>query len=99
VWQFVNGANLALCLVIAVGWWRSWQRTDDAVFRLFAGAFVVLALNYVVVTAFTNGVDSRPGAYLVRLLAYVLIIAAIVSANRPARAPEVEDVEDFEAPV
>ena len=61
---------------------RFWRSTRDRFFLLFALAFWIEGLQRYVVFYHFRGDDASPLAYLPRLLAYGLIIAAIVSKNR-----------------
>jgi hypothetical protein len=60
-----------------------WQDTRDRLFLLFAWAFWLLALSWLLL-AFVNPTDeTRPYVYAIRLLAFLLIIVATVDKNRP----------------
>ena len=59
-----------------------WRITGDRLFRLFAYAFWVLALHWTALGILEPTVESRHYLYLLRLLAFVLILVAIVDKNR-----------------
>jgi hypothetical protein len=60
---------------------RFWSRTRDRFFLLFAIAFFVFALNQV---HFLMGSSEDHLAYFgVRLLGFLLLLAAIIDKNRP----------------
>lgn len=82
--EFLYGAIVALCVVSALCFWRFQIQTRDRFFALFAAAFVMLALNYTLLAAGDRASESRPYLYLIRLAAFLLIIAAIVDKNRGA---------------
>ena len=72
---------------------RFWRKTRDRLFALFALSFLVMALNRVMLAllgaAGAQGADRDPWAdrlYWVRLIAFTLILVAILDKNR-ARAP------------
>lgn len=82
--QFMVGAIAMACVVAATFFLRFWRKTRDRLFGLFALSFGVLALNWVAL-AFTRGDEVRVMLYAVRLVAFVIILVAIVDKNR-ARA-------------
>ena len=83
---FLSGAA---CMAFAAGglfFLRFWRRTQDRFFLAFAGAFWLLALQ--AATVLGNIPDeARSWTYLLRLAAFLLIIAAIVSKNRKGPLP------------
>jgi uncharacterized membrane protein HdeD (DUF308 family) len=69
-------------MVAALFFLRFWKETSDRLFALFAVAFAVLGVNRVLLTYFEEPHEARTLLYLVRLLAYLLMLAAIVDKNR-----------------
>jgi hypothetical protein len=61
---------------------RFWRDTRDPLFAFFGVAFWLLALSWGVLGLFDPTEEARPYVYLVRLVAFVLIIAAVVQKNR-----------------
>lgn len=60
---------------------RFWRQTADRLFIAFAVAFVLLALNQGL-AQWIGAADERVGyTYLLRVLGFVLILAAIVDKN------------------
>jgi hypothetical protein len=82
---FLNGASFAACLVIALFFFRFWRQTRDRLFGIFALAFAVFGANRAVLSALDEDADQRVIVYLIRLLAFLLILAAIIDKNRPHR--------------
>lgn len=84
---FVTGMMVASFAAAGLYFLRFWRETRDALFLSFAAAFWLLALNRVGLALV--GELSEPGAFvfLVRLLAYILIVVAIVSKNRRRGSP------------
>lgn len=83
---FMLGAIAMACVVAGLFFLRFWRKTHDRLFGLFATAFLLLGLNWVAL-AFTTGDETiRTLLYAVRLVAFVMILAAIIDKNR-ARAP------------
>ena len=79
--QFLAGAVTMGYLVAALFFLRFWRRAQDRLFLAFAGAFCMLALNQAVVALAEIPHEALSWIYLIRLLAYGLIIAAIVHKN------------------
>lgn len=81
---------------------RFWRRSRDRLFLLFALAFFILALNRIgLATAFQQGY-RRDTLYWVRLVAFLLILLAIVDKNRarrPSRSVPRTDPDKATAPV
>jgi uncharacterized membrane protein len=75
---FLSGVLTMGYLVAALFFLRFWRQTHDRLFGWFAAAFFILALHRVFVVAMP---DSELG-YVVRLLAFVVILAAIWDKNR-----------------
>ncbi len=75
---FVAGALFASYAVVALFFLRFWIRTRDRFFAGFAAAFALMAGNQVAAafTATAHGEDAR--AYLMRLLAFVIIIITVL---------------------
>jgi peptidoglycan/LPS O-acetylase OafA/YrhL len=68
-------------LVAALFFARFWKKTGDRLFVAFAIAFVLLALNQAL-AQWLGAADERVGyTYLLRVLGFVLILAAIVDKN------------------
>lgn len=85
--EFFLGATAAGCLVIALFFLRFWRTTGDRFFALFALAFATFAGNRFVLALLDEENEHRTLAYVVRLLAFVIILAAVIDKNRrPARA-------------
>ena len=83
--DFLWGITVAAFAGGAVFFLRFWRQTRDRLFAIFALAFLVLAGNYVALEVVQATVESRHYAYLLRLLAFLLIIAGIVDKNRRGR--------------
>jgi uncharacterized membrane protein HdeD (DUF308 family) len=78
----ISGILLMGYAVAGLHFFRFWKRTRDRLFLIFAIAFWVLSVQRVWLSL---AVD-RPGAavyiYSVRLLAFILILVAIIDKNR-----------------
>jgi peptidoglycan/LPS O-acetylase OafA/YrhL len=85
--EFLSGA-IAMGFIVAAGFFmRFWRRTGDRLFLAFAIAFALLALNQAL-AQWIGAADERIGyTYLLRVLAFVLILGAIVDKNVARRRP------------
>ena len=76
-YQFLGGALTMGYIVLGVFFLKFWRRTRDPLFKMFAYAFWLMAVNGFAVTA-SNGYElDVVWSYLLRLLAFVLIIMLI----------------------
>jgi Family of unknown function (DUF5985) len=85
--DFVSGATMAASLVIAVFFFRYWTQTHDRLFLGFALGFAVFASSRLILAFLDEDDEGRVFVYGLRLLAFLLILAAIVDKNRSRRAP------------
>lgn len=73
--------------VAALFFIRFWVRTKESLFAGFAIAFSILALERWVLFATTDGQDeSQAIVYLMRAIAFLVIIVSVVAANRAQTA-------------
>jgi hypothetical protein len=77
------GAIAMASLVAALFFLRFWRETHDRFFLFFATAFFLDALTRAALGIRVGSQEQEPLFYGVRLVAYGLIIAAIVDKNRP----------------
>jgi hypothetical protein len=82
--DFLDGASAMCCAVISLFFFAYWRQTRDRLFAIFALAFTVFGVNRVVLSALDENADGRVYVYAVRLLAFALIIVAVVDKNRQA---------------
>jgi hypothetical protein len=81
--EFLLGATTMGFFVAGLFFLRFWRQTQDRLFAIFALAFWMLGVNRVIF-AFLIEADealSLP-VYIVRLLAFSLILVAILDKNR-----------------
>ncbi len=81
--QFLSGATAMGYLIAAAFFLRFFSDTTDRLFAMFAAAFAILGINRIAV-AVVNPADeaSQTGFYVIRLIAFVVILVAIVDKNR-----------------
>lgn len=80
--QVISGGTLIGFLAVALFFLRFWKRSGDRFFLLFAIAFGVLTLERLLLVTMNPASEHAPFIYLARLLAYSIIIFAIVDKNR-----------------
>ena len=80
--EFFAGAASMAMLVIALFFIRFWFRTRDRIFLFFSASFLALMIERVVRAAMMTETDWAPYVYSIRLVAFVLIIVAIIDKNR-----------------
>lgn len=79
--EFLSGAVTMGFLVAAGFFARFWRDTGDRLFVAFAVAFALLALNQAL-AQWLGAADERVAyTYLLRVLGFVLILAAIIDKN------------------
>jgi hypothetical protein len=83
---FIIGMNSALSAVAGLAFFKFWLTTRDRLFILFATAFFILAVDWAVLTMLrhfsANPTEHNILIYSVRLLAFILILSAIIDKNR-----------------
>jgi hypothetical protein len=77
----LSGANSFGYAVACLFFLRFWARSRDQLFLAFAAAFGLLGFNQILVAWFGSQSDYAAPFYLLRLLAFLIIIAAIVRKN------------------
>jgi hypothetical protein len=80
--EFLIGVASAGSLGVGLYFLRMWRDTRDRFFVLFGLSFSVLALNWFLLVWAEPSSEHRHYFYLLRLAAFLLIIAAIVDKNR-----------------
>lgn len=78
---FFSGVIAMGFAVCAAFFLRFWGRTSDALFLVFALAFALLALAQGLTTLLGLPHEERSWIYLLRLLAFVMIIVAVAAKN------------------
>jgi uncharacterized membrane protein HdeD (DUF308 family) len=85
VTHLITGMIAMASLVIGLFFLRFWRNTKDRFFLYFALSFGIEGVHRIVTTLSFDEHEDSPLHYLVRLLAYGLIIWAILEKNLPAR--------------
>ena len=79
---FLQGAIATLAWVCGLFFFRFWKQSHDPLFGFFGAAFWLFAASWVLLALSNPTEESRPYIYAVRLVAFVLIITAMVVKNR-----------------
>jgi threonine/homoserine efflux transporter RhtA len=80
---FLWGMLVALCVVAAAFFFRDYVLSRDRLFAFFGSAFVFLAINWAALELFPiASAESRHLAFVPRLIAFLLLIVAIIDKNR-----------------
>ncbi|AKI99699.1 hypothetical protein ATI61_109109 [Archangium gephyra] len=82
--EFLSGMAAALCLVAGLFFLRFWKKTRDRFFAFFAASFWLMALHRMVNLYMRDNNENLVGVYAIRLVAFVLILVAIIDKNRAA---------------
>lgn len=80
----ISGSIAMAAFIIGLYFLKFWKTTKDRFFLFFALSFWIQALDRVVhVFTLSYFQESNPFFYLMRLLAFGLILFAVVDKNRP----------------
>jgi Family of unknown function (DUF5985) len=79
--SFLSGALTLALLVAGMFFLRFWRRTSDRFFMAFGVAFLLLSLNQGLAHWIGLADERVAYIYLLRVLAFLLILGAIVAKN------------------
>lgn len=79
---FLSGAVTLGYAAVGLGFLRFWRRTGDALFRYFAIAFWLFALNQLLSAVLGGPERPFPYEYVLRVCGFLLIVLAIARKNR-----------------
>ena len=80
---FLYGVIFACALTSTVFFVRFWKETKDRLFLYFALCFGLLAIERLTLAFMASDKEYR--VYLIRLLAFLLLIGAVIHKNRKRR--------------
>jgi hypothetical protein len=83
--EFLMGGIAVASFVAGLHFFRFWRQTRDRFFVFFALSFWIEAANRLAMVLFVEPNEDAAGYYVVRLIAYGLIAAAIIHKNRVPR--------------
>ena len=79
----ISGGLGVAYFIAAMFFMKFWSTTRDRLFGFFAAAFAILALQRLLLPFIPP--DMSSALYVVRVIAFLLIIVAIVDKNRASR--------------
>lgn len=79
---FLLGVIVTASLTAAVFFLKFWRTSRDPLFLAFALAFFIEGVNRIGFLLIARPNEGSPAIYIVRLLAFLLILAAILRKNR-----------------
>lgn len=80
--EMLYGATAMATFVVGLFFLRFYSRRKDALFAYFGVAFLLIGVNSVALGLSEAVAETRVGWYVVRLLAFALIIMGIIQKNR-----------------
>lgn len=83
--QFLLGGLSMASAIVGLFFLRFWTVSRDRLFVFFSLGFLVLGLTWTLLGIFHPGEETRHYFYVLRLVAFALIIAGIVDKNRRGR--------------
>lgn len=83
--DFLAGLTTMGYAIAALFFLRFWRDSRDGLFLSFAVAFLLLGAVHALLSLANIPVEERSRVYLLRLLAFVIIIAAILRKNLTLR--------------
>jgi uncharacterized membrane protein HdeD (DUF308 family) len=79
--QFLLGVVAMACATAGLFFFRFWQASRDTLFLAFGAYFTLEAACRTILAFSANPSEGSPWIYVVRLVALVLVLAAIVKKN------------------
>jgi O-antigen ligase len=86
LYNFLSGAVAFGFVVCGLFFLRFWRRTREELFLAFALAFALLGASQAILALASIASEERGSIFLIRLVAFLLILVAIVRKNRSAGA-------------
>jgi hypothetical protein len=83
--EMLLGAIATASIIAGLFFLRFWKSTRDRFFLYFAMSFFIEGLNRVLLKSMGGLREEAPAYYLIRLVAYGLILLAILDKNRLGR--------------
>ena len=80
--DFLSGGTMVAALTIAAFFLRHWLQTRDRLFLMFSAGFLVFAASRLLLAFLDEDDEGRIFVYGLRLIAFGLVLAAIIDKNR-----------------
>ncbi len=78
---FLVGVIAVTSLIAALFFLKFWRRTRDSLFLAFSIAFLIMGLNRMGMLRAVHPNERSPWSYVVRLIAFLIILAGILRKN------------------
>lgn len=85
LYDFLSGAVALGFAACALFFLRFWRRTREELFLAFAVAFLLLGVGQTILALASIPTEERGSIYILRLIAFLLILLAIYRKNRSFR--------------
>lgn len=85
LYDFLSGAVALGFAACALFFLRFWKRTREELFLAFSVAFLLLGVGQTILALANIPTEERGSIYLLRLIAFLLILLAIYRKNRSVR--------------
>jgi len=79
---FLQAVSATAAWISAAMFLRYWRETRDVLFAMFALAFTLLGVSWAALSVFNPTAHASPYIYGLRLVAFLLIITAVIIKNR-----------------
>jgi hypothetical protein len=80
--EFIMGATAMGSWIAMLFFLRFWRESGDRLFGMFSAAFLLLGVTRFGLALSQGPTEAETYLYWVRLVAYLLILAAIIDKNR-----------------
>jgi hypothetical protein len=80
--ELLSGMLVVIYAAVSLFFFRFWKTSRDRLFMLFGIAFAVLASQRLAIALTREILEHQAPLYLLRAVAFLIIIAAIVDKNR-----------------
>jgi Family of unknown function (DUF5985) len=80
--EFLSGGSMVAALTIALFFLRYWLQTRDRLYLIFSAGFFVFAAGRLILAFLDEDDEGRILVYGLRLIAFALILGAIIDKNR-----------------
>ena len=78
---FLLGVIATTSITAAIFFLKFWKRTHDSLFLAFGVAFLIEGVNRITVLEVERPNEGSPWTYVVRLIAFLIILAGILNKN------------------
>jgi Ca2+/Na+ antiporter len=85
MYDFLTGVIAISCFVASLFFSRFWRQSRERLFIYFAVSFLLLGINRLTLIYVPESLEPYTWLYLVRLLAFVVLLVGILEANRQGK--------------